>query len=133
MNIAEVRRENLRAIVATLPGGQAELAERLGKHPAQINQWIGKTPTRDLSTRSARAIEDCLGLEEGALDTSKAPSFDADILADAITYIDKLITRAHLDVGPRERAAAIIQEYEQRRTESTNAKEDKVVQFSNKK
>jgi DNA-binding transcriptional regulator YdaS (Cro superfamily) len=133
MNTTEVRRENLRAIANTLSGGQAELAERLSKHPVQINQWIGRNPTRAISARSARAIETTLGIPVESLDESTEAEVNADALAEAMVFIDGLLSQADgLNVSPRNRALAIIAEYNKRKTaaEKTTEKEANIVQMT---
>lgn len=67
------RRENLKALVAT--HGQAGLADLIGKDRNQVYQWTrdeGEAGQRNISGRSAAAIEKALGLPHGWLDTDPA-------------------------------------------------------------
>lgn len=68
MNIAEIRRLRLEALVAKQPGRakQRGLAAAIGKAPAQISQWINGT--RTINEESARAIEKKLKLTERWMD-----------------------------------------------------------------
>lgn len=71
--IESIRQENLRALSNDL-GGQARLAERIGKSPAQISQWLTgtKMPSgkpRSVSSESAREIERILDLPKNWMDT----------------------------------------------------------------
>lgn len=68
-----IRQENLRTLSNDL-GGQARLAERIGKSPAQISQWLTgtKMPSgkpRSVSSESAREIEHILDLPKNWMDT----------------------------------------------------------------
>lgn len=131
METSEIRRDNLRRLTEALDGGQAELAAHLNKSPAQINQWIGKNPTRNISARAARQIESLLGIPEYALDKETAPKFDVGILAECIAHIDKLVESAELEgLTPRDRAVAIIVEYESRKS-AAKPKTSDVIPFSN--
>lgn len=67
--IVEVRRANLAAL-AQREGGQAALARRIGKDKNQVNQWLGRKGTRNLSDDTARQIEDALLLGRGWMDQS---------------------------------------------------------------
>ncbi len=71
--IESIRQENLRTLANDL-GGQARLAERIGKSPAQISQWLTgtKMPSgkpRSVSSESAREIEKILDLPNNWMDT----------------------------------------------------------------
>jgi len=66
--IANIRRENARAL-ASLMGGHAELARRLGISDSQMNQTIGKNPSRNIGSNLARRIEKASDKEVGFLDS----------------------------------------------------------------
>lgn len=76
MDVEETRRLNLLTLIA-LAGGQRELAERLKKNPAQISQWVNRSPDsktgkpRVMSSGSARAIEKALAYPRGWLDEAR--------------------------------------------------------------
>lgn len=62
------RRENLRRLIAECDGPK-ELATKLGyKNSSFLVQMAGPNPTRDVTEKSARKIEQKLGLEDGSLD-----------------------------------------------------------------
>jgi hypothetical protein len=66
--IKEIRRENLRLLVAKY-GGAAKLGLALGySNGAFISQLISKKPPRTISERVARHIEDSLKLHHGWMD-----------------------------------------------------------------
>lgn len=74
--VEEIRRENLRTLIAR-HGGQRAFGDIAGiKNPAQISQWVNglrnsKTgKPRVMSGATARAIEEALGLPPGWVDTS---------------------------------------------------------------
>ncbi|WP_313178949.1 S24 family peptidase [Stenotrophomonas sp.] len=73
--VDEIRRDNLRSLIAR-HGGQRQFGEAAGvKSPAQISQWVNGSKNsktgkpRVMSGATARAIEDALGLPSGWIDT----------------------------------------------------------------
>lgn len=66
--IIEVRRENLNELVRQAGGKQSEFARMIGKDKNQLNQWLGRAGTRNMSDASARHVETALRLPEGWLD-----------------------------------------------------------------
>jgi hypothetical protein len=81
--VEEIRRRNLERLVAER-GGQRSLADAIGKAPAQISQWINRSPyaksgkPRVMGSRAARSIEAALGLPSGSLDhLEQAPTRNA--------------------------------------------------------
>ncbi len=75
--VEDIRRENLALLIAS-HGGQRALADALGKSPAQLSQWINKSPDaktgrpRVMGSRAARSIEEALGLLPGWMDAPRA-------------------------------------------------------------
>lgn len=66
-DLAEVRRNNLRQIVAQW-GGPSALSKRLGyANASYLVQMVGPTPTRDVTEKTATKIEQVLALLPGAL------------------------------------------------------------------
>lgn len=74
--VEQIRRENLVVLLEgeTERGVWAELADKLGKSPAQVSQWANASKDsksgkpRSISTRTAREIERKLGKPEGWMD-----------------------------------------------------------------
>jgi len=69
MKTEDIRRFNLRRHMKRHDLEQKQLANVLGKSPAQINAVIGKTPRRNIGTVMARHIEERLQKAPGWLDT----------------------------------------------------------------
>ncbi len=65
--IYSYRRHNLKMIAAQR-GGAAALARELGLTQGRLSQLIGSNPTDEIGERSARRMEEQLGLPEGVLD-----------------------------------------------------------------
>ena len=68
MDINEIRRLNARAL-ARLSGSNAAFGRAIGKSPAQVNNWIGKNPIKNIGSDSARHIEQAYDKYHGWLDT----------------------------------------------------------------
>lgn len=68
MDIREVRRGQLMVLLGEHKGKgrQAALAERIGKAPAQISQWVNRT--RTITEETAREIEAAAGKPERWMD-----------------------------------------------------------------
>lgn len=73
--IDDIRLSNLSLLIAHT-GGQRHLADRIGKAPAQISQWVNRAPSsstglpRRMSTETARDMERLLGLPLGWMDAT---------------------------------------------------------------
>ncbi len=66
--INEHRRANIRALVEER-GGLTKLSKAMGyKNPSFLSQMIGPEPTREVTERTARKIEEVLGLRPNSLD-----------------------------------------------------------------
>jgi DNA-binding transcriptional regulator YdaS (Cro superfamily) len=71
--IEDVRRENLQRLRKEL-GSVKALAERLGKEPPQVSQWLNASvhsvsgKPRTISSESCREVERALGKPEGWMD-----------------------------------------------------------------
>lgn len=69
MDIAEIRRNNFRQLVATHDKGEPSLAAaRLGKSPSQISHLIGPNPSKNIGRQIAREVEAGYGKPVGWLD-----------------------------------------------------------------
>lgn len=66
-SLAAVRRENLRRLADQ--HGATVIAKTLGyASVAFLSQMIGPNPTRTVTERTARTVEQAMGLEPGVLD-----------------------------------------------------------------
>ncbi|MFC6570494.1 LexA family protein [Pseudomonas brassicacearum] len=68
MKITETRLQNFRRLLAEKNLRLTDVAELLGKAPAQISAFGGKNPTKGIGDQIAREIEKALHLHEGYLD-----------------------------------------------------------------
>lgn len=67
-SVYEIRRDNLRALMKTW-GGPTSLAKKLGhSNGSYVAQLAGPHPTRNVSEKGAREIEEKLGLSIGYMD-----------------------------------------------------------------
>lgn len=73
--IDQIRRDRLQELVKEA-GGQSALASRIGKDKNQVYQWLadpGEAQSRNIGTRSARAVEAAMGKPEGWMDRDASP------------------------------------------------------------
>jgi SOS-response transcriptional repressor LexA len=68
MKISDTRLHNFRRIIAERNLRLTDVAERLGKAPAQVSAFGGKNPTKGIGDQIAREFEKALNLHEGYLD-----------------------------------------------------------------
>lgn len=81
----ELRRENLREEVAKW-GGPTALAKHLNyANGSFLSQMIGPNPTRDVTEKVARSIEQRLGLQDGYLDRPRGKKSGAATAAPQVT------------------------------------------------
>ncbi|MEQ4618325.1 MAG: hypothetical protein ABN482_09785 [Corticimicrobacter sp.] len=75
MTIDSIRRTNLTALVLE-SGGISRLAEKIGKDPSQVSQWVNAAPDsrtkkpRGIRSTTCRDIERLLGKQEGWMDAN---------------------------------------------------------------
>lgn len=116
--IEQVRRENLERLVVD-HGSQAELARVIGKDKNQINQWLGRKGSRNLSATSARSIEKKVGKPSGWLDqdreaieeASQSTTLDHQKLQASIEFVEKQFELWGLDYGAEARTRLITAVY----------------------
>jgi len=66
--VAEYRRENIRALIDQR-GGQTRLSKAMGwKNSSFLAQQVGPNPTREVTEKTARRIEEVMRLEPGTRD-----------------------------------------------------------------
>lgn len=69
MDIADIRRENIRKYIKDNFRTRAEFAEKINKSPAQVAMWFMKSQgRRDIGEKLARDIETALELPSGWMD-----------------------------------------------------------------
>lgn len=68
MNISDIRLKNFRRVLAERNLRLTDIADRLGKAPAQVSAFGGKNPTKGIGNQIAREIEEALHLRNGFLD-----------------------------------------------------------------
>lgn len=68
VDVAKIRRDNMRRLIQE-HGGPKALAERIGIANSFVVQMAGPNPTREVSERTARKVEDTLDLPGGWMDT----------------------------------------------------------------
>lgn len=69
-NVSDIRRENIRVLLnAQGRGGVSKLSRAMNlKNPSFLSQMVGPNPTREVTEKVARKIEEVTGLPSGALD-----------------------------------------------------------------
>jgi SOS-response transcriptional repressor LexA len=68
MKISDTRLQNFRRLLADRGLRLTDIAELLGKAPAQVSAFGGKNPTKRIGDQIAREIEKALHLHDGYLD-----------------------------------------------------------------
>lgn len=77
MDVFQIRRANLRTLERTV-GGRPQLAQKMGMSYALLQNYIGKTPTKNIGAKIARRAEEVFQLPHGWMDKEhdgpKAPA-----------------------------------------------------------
>ena len=79
--VEEIRVDNLKRLVTEHKSLHA-VAEKLGKDDSQVSQWLNRSPNsgtgkpRNISSKSARAIEDAFSKPVGWMDTPEKSLFE---------------------------------------------------------
>lgn len=68
MKISDTRLQNFRRVLADRKLRLTDIADKLGKAPAQVSAFGGKNPTKGIGDQIAREIEKALHLHDGYLD-----------------------------------------------------------------
>lgn len=118
MNIADIRRTNLRALIEQ-HGGVSRLSEKLGySSPSFLVQQAGPNPSREVTEKSARRFEQKLGLPTGTIDdpgfsghppSQQAPvAINSGVISDVIRLVGTLMAREQVPVPAPERFADLL-------------------------
>lgn len=102
-SVYEQRRENLRTLSRQW-GGPTSLSKKLGHaNGSYLAQLIGPRPTREISEKTAREIEQRLGLPLGWMDAEHA-RLDDEALADVVRAVAAELRDAGLRPSPEKYA-----------------------------
>ena len=111
MNLADTRRANVRALVKA-NGGTTAVSKRLGYRNASfLSQQLGPKPTREVTEKTARALEEEFKLAPGSLDlaadappaveTSAGGAISTALVADVIRLVGTALEAEGVQaVGP---------------------------------
>ena len=101
-NLSEIRRANIRALVQER-GGLSKLSRLLGyKNPSFLSQMLSAdNPTREVTEKTARSIEEAMGLPAGHLDQS------SDVAAAPPRAVQVEVKHAPESLAPERPAAAV--------------------------
>ena len=102
----EIRRDNLRKLAAQW-GGVGKLAEKLGYANASfLVQMCGPNPIREVTERTARRVEETLGLPRGWLDRDGHAEPESDVVA-LVRAVAAVVTQTGVTVTPEKFADLI--------------------------
>jgi len=117
-NIASIRRENLRRLIDK-HGGVSALARKLGyPNNSYVSQLAGAGKhSRTIGEKTARMIEEKLGLEQWTLDQApgeRTPFTGTDraLIASVVLAIEEELERHNRSLSPKKRAALVAEVYE---------------------
>lgn len=113
-----VRRDNLARLVGEADS-QAAFARAIEKDKNQVNQWLGRAGSRNISAATARHIEKKVGKPPGWLDqdrdavaeVSQSAGLDAAKLSASIEFVEKQFDLWGLDFGAADRSRLIAAVY----------------------
>lgn len=122
--ISDIRRDNLAILVGAEPS-QAAFARKIGKDKNQVNQWLGRAGSRNLSSETAREIESKLAKPAGWMDQDRSPDavntadlaesqsvgFDVDRMQSSIAFLEQQFETWGKDFVASERSVLIAEVY----------------------
>lgn len=85
MRISDTRLQNFRRVLAEKKLRLTDVADRLGKAPAQVSSFGGKNPKKGIGDQIARELEWALGLNIGYLDMPYGPGELSDVTVLTLT------------------------------------------------
>ncbi|MEO6277198.1 hypothetical protein [Roseateles sp.] len=111
MDISAVRRDNVRALVKA-NGGNTAVAKRLGhQNGSFLSQQIGPNPIRDVTEKTARAIEEEFNLAAGSLDRppeSASAGLSLELVSAAIKLIGQVFEHESVNVQPAKFSEVVV-------------------------
>lgn len=140
--IRDIRRERLAELVAEI-GGQSAVAEKLHKDKNQVYQWLqpSESPaSRNISDRSARAIELAFGRPRGWMDSdaagpamaSQPTRLDPEIMEQALQLLRLIAEIRGAPSIPTINARQLILAYEVIASDAREMDDSNVVDFMRK-
>jgi hypothetical protein len=114
VNVYEIRRTNLRKLMSQW-GGPTSLSAKLGhSNGSYLAQLAGPHPSREVSERTARQIEEKLALPGGWLDKphQEPQPLDDTSLALCIRAVSAAVKDAHIKVAPEKFADLVALAYD---------------------
>lgn len=103
--VGEYRRANIKALIEER-GGLTRLSKAMGyKNPSFLSQMTGPNPTREITEKVARRIEEVLRLPNGSLDkpigyAQPSPDPTATLVADVIRVVGLACETEGVNLGP---------------------------------
>jgi DNA-binding transcriptional regulator YdaS (Cro superfamily) len=117
--ITTIRRDNLHVLINEA-GSQAAFARKIAKDKNQVNQWLGRANSRDMSSTIAREIECICGRPDGWMDhphdgelstAFHGNTLDADRLRAAIRFLRTQFDLWDIEFIPEERTVMLAHVY----------------------
>lgn len=101
MTVTETRRNNLRALIEK-HGGVAKLSRKMGYANASfLSQMAGPNPSRDITEKTARKLEQTMGIPKGTLDldaqtvvTAPTPTRNSDEITTLVASVIHMVGSA---------------------------------------
>lgn len=84
--IEEIRRDRLAVLVAG-EASQASFARKIGKDKNQVNQWLGRAGSRNMSAETAREIERKCAKPPGWMDSESDPETTASLQSHSVSEV----------------------------------------------
>lgn len=98
VDIAKIRRENMRRLIREHDGPKA-FAERIGLANSFVVQMAGPNPTREVSEKTARKVENTLDLPAGWMDTPAEAIEIAPVNVSLVSEVIRLVGQSCEEAG----------------------------------
>jgi hypothetical protein len=121
-NVYDIRRDNLKALIREY-GGPLPLSIKIGYTNASfLVQMAGPNPIRDVTEKTARKIEDKLGLPAGWLDDAdhkRQPKVKESDVAQIVRAVSAVLEDQRIDTTPKQLGEIVSLAYEHARLVGT--------------